>query len=58
MIKIIIILTTEAKLGGKELLSLNKESAEQFGLSVEFQTPLVKVIEDLVCYQHINASYI
>ena len=53
MIKIIIFLITEAKLGGKELLSLDKESSlEQFGLSTEFQTPLMKFIEDLVCHQY------
>ena len=51
MIKIILILITEAKLGGKELLSLDKESTEQFGLTAEFQTPLMKFIEDLVCHQ-------
>ena len=52
MIKIIIILITEAKFGGKELLNLNKESLEQFGLSTEFQTPLMKFIEDLVCHRY------
>ena len=51
MVKIIIILITEAKLGGKELLNLDKESAEQFGLTAEFQIPLMKFIEDLVCHQ-------
>ena len=47
-----IILITGAKFGGKELLSLDKESAEQFGLSTEFQTPLMKFIEDLVCHRY------
>ena len=51
MIKIIIILITEAKLGGKELSSLDKESLEQFGLSTEFQTSLMHFIEDLVCHR-------
>ena len=51
MIKIIIILITEAKLGGNKLLSLDKESLEQYGLSTEFQTPLMEFIEDLVYHR-------
>ena len=43
------ILTTEANLSGKELLSLDKESLEQFGISTGFQTSIMKIIVDLVC---------
>ena len=49
---------TEAKLSGKELLSLDKGSLEQFQFSSGFQKPLLTVIEDLVCHQYINAKII
>ena len=38
----------EAKISGDNLLGLRKSSLEQFGLSTEFQTLLMKIIEDMV----------
>ena len=38
----------EAKINGKEFLSLSKDSVKQFGLSADFQILLTKTIEDLV----------
>ena len=46
-----IYLITEAKLSGNELLSLDKGSFERLQFSSGFHTPLLKVIEDLVCHQ-------
>ena len=42
----------EAKMDGYAFLSMDKGSLEQLGLSVELQTPLMKIIEDLVCHKH------
>ena len=44
-------LFTEVKLSGKDFLSLDEGSLEQLELSTEFQTPLMIIIEDLVCHQ-------
>ena len=55
---IILCLITETNLSGKELLSLDKGSLERFRFSSGFQKPLLKVIEDLVCHQYINAIII
>ena len=41
---------TEAKLDGRQLLSLDKGSIEKFQFSSGFKKPLLKVIEDLVCH--------
>ena len=51
---IILCLITEAKLSGKELLSLDKGSLERLQFSSGFQKPLLKVIDDLVCHQYMN----
>ena len=40
----------EAKINGKEFLSLSEDSMKQFGLSSGFQIRLTKTIEDLVCH--------
>ena len=40
----------EAKINGKEFLSLNEDSMKQFELSADFQILLTKTIEDLVCH--------
>ena len=40
----------EAKINGNKLLSLDKGSLEELGLSIEFQLPLMKIIKGLVCY--------
>ena len=40
----------EAKINGNKLLSLNKGSLEELGLSIEFPLPLMKIIKGLVCY--------
>ena len=39
----------EAKINGYDLLRLDKGSLEQLRLSTEFQTPLMKIIEEMVC---------
>ena len=39
----------DAKVSGDVFLSLNKDSLERYGLSTEFQTPLMKIIEKVVC---------
>ena len=43
-------MTVDAKISGNDFLSLKKDSLEQFGLSTEFQTPLMKIIEEIVCH--------
>ena len=40
----------EAKISGYDLLRLNKDSLEQFRLSTDFQAPLIKIIEEVVCH--------
>ena len=42
-------LHVDAKVSGDVFLSLNKDSLEHYGLSTEFQTPLMKIIEEMVC---------
>ena len=39
----------DAKISGDAFLSLKEDSLEQYGLSTEFQTPLLKVVEEVVC---------
>ena len=48
---ILFMLNTEAKVDGSAFLSLDKGSLEQFGLSTEFQTQLMKIFEEIVCHQ-------
>jgi hypothetical protein len=43
--------TVEAKISGDVFLNLDKDSLEHYGLSTEFQTPLMKIIEEVVCEQ-------
>ena len=42
-------LHVDAKVSGDVFLSLNKVSLERYGLSTEFQSPLMKIIEEVVC---------
>ena len=42
-------LHVDAKVSGDVFLSLDKASLEHYGLSTEFQTPLMKLIEEVVC---------
>ena len=54
---LVINLFIEAKIDGNKLLSLDKGSLDQFGLSDGFQLSLMKIIKDLVCYLYeCNAS--
>ena len=46
---VFIFMTVDAKVSGDIFLSLNKGSLEHYGLSTEFQTPLMKIIEEVVC---------
>ena len=39
----------DAKISGDVFLSLDKDSLERYALSTEFQTPLMKIIEEVVC---------
>ena len=42
-------LHVDAKISGDVFLSLDEDSLEHYGLSTEFQTPLIKIIEEVVC---------
>ena len=44
--------TIDAKLSGNTFVSLDKDSLEHYGLSTEFKTPLMKIIEEVVCNPH------
>ena len=39
----------DAKVSGDVFLSLDKDSLERYALSTEVQTPLMKIIEEVVC---------
>ena len=57
--------TIDAKLSGSTFVSLDKDSLEHYGLSTEFKTPLMKIIEEVVCIPcamsisqfHLNVIY-
>ena len=50
IVKICILFTiVDAKISGNVFLSLDKDSLEHYGLSTEFQIPLMKIIEEVVC---------
>ena len=38
----------DAKVSGNVFVSLDKDSLERYGLSTEFQTPLMEIIEEVV----------
>ena len=42
-------LHVDAKISGDVFLNLDKDSLERYGLSTEFQKPLMKIIEKVVC---------
>ena len=46
---LILRLHVDAKISGDVFLSLDEDSLEHYGLSTEFQTPLMKIIEEVVC---------
>ena len=39
----------DAKISGDAFLNLKEDSLEQYGLSTEFQIPLLKIVEEVVC---------
>jgi hypothetical protein len=41
--------TVDAKISGDTFLSLDKASLEHYGLSTKFKTPLMKIIDEVVC---------
>ena len=43
-------MTIDAKISGDAFLSLKEDTLEQYGLSTEFKTPLMKIVEEVVCY--------
>ena len=49
-ISYILLHNIEAKLSGNTFVSLDKDSLEHYGLSTEFKTPLMKIIEEVVYY--------
>jgi hypothetical protein len=42
-------MSVDGKISGNIFLSLDKDSLEHYGLSPEFQTLLIKIIEEVVC---------
>ena len=42
-------MSADAKISGDVFVKLDRYSLEHYGLSTEFQTPLMKIIEEVVC---------
>ena len=42
-------MSADAKVSGDVFLKLDQDSLEHYELSIEFQTPLMKIIKEMVC---------
>ena len=43
-------MSADAKIGGDVFLKLDEDSLEPYGLSAEFQIPLMKIVNEVVCH--------